>query len=320
MNLAHTASLVNYFNVLDNVVLETLNGNSAWALIKTEVFSRSRTYNFSDPDQVFPEIGFSLTLKRVSEYYVYNIIAPVLLLTLLSWLVFVIPVKAGEKMGLQITIMLSFSVMLLVMGDIAPRSGKTTPLIGMKMQCMCIKIVYLSQLDRSFFILWFAFLFAASFIINIMCLLSASLVISIWILNLYFHSDDKPVPKWIKWLVLEWLATTVCLKCRCPVSKVSAANSGSPETRIVMGSVASINVNEDFSSRKKTGKEIIQPGYVCAFIPRSVEKEEAAAISDQNKSDWQSLARVLDRFFLVISLVAIIIITVMTYTEYNSND
>ena len=187
-------------------------------------------------------------------------------------------------------------------------------------QCMCIKIVYLSQLDRSFFILWFAFLFAASFIINITCLLSAPLVISIWILNLYYHSADKPVPKWIKWLVLEWLATTVCLKCRCPVSKVSAANSGSPDTRIVMGSVASINVNEDFSSRKKTGKEIIQPGYVCAFIPRSVEKEEAAAISDQNKSDWQSLARVLDRFFLGISLVAIIIITVMTYTAYNWND
>ena len=105
MNLAHTASLVNYFNVLDNVVLETLNGNSAWALIKTEVFSRSRTYNFSDPDQVFPEIGFSLTLKRVSEYYVYNIIAPVLLLTLLSWLVFVIPVKAGEKIVSQTKLM-----------------------------------------------------------------------------------------------------------------------------------------------------------------------------------------------------------------------
>ena len=183
-----------------------------------------------------------------------------------------------------------------------------------------IWFVCLSQQNRNFFILWFAFLFAASFIINIMCLLSASLVISMWILNLYYHSDDKPVPKWIKRLVLEWIAATLCLKCRCPVSKVSAANSGSPDTRVIMGSVASINVNDDVSSPEKTGKEIILPDYVRAYILRSAEKEEAAALSDQNKSDWQFLARVMDRLFLVIFLVAVIIITAMTYTEYKSND
>ena len=121
--------MVDYHNDLDDVILEIFPGNSAWKLLKTEVFSRYRTYNFTS--DILPEIGFSLTLRRVSEYYVYNIIAPVLLLTLLSWLVFVIPVEAGEKIGLQITILLSFSVMLLVMGDTAPKSGKTTPLICM---------------------------------------------------------------------------------------------------------------------------------------------------------------------------------------------
>ena len=133
MNWVHTAWMVDYHNGTDHVILETFGGNSEWSLIKSEVFSRFRTFNFSGPDEIYPEIGFCLTLKRNSAYYVYNIIAPVLLLTLLSCLVYVMPAEAGEKVGLQIAILLSFSVMLLVMGENTPKSGKTTPLISMLM-------------------------------------------------------------------------------------------------------------------------------------------------------------------------------------------
>ena len=59
-------------------------------------------------------------------------------------------------------------------------------------------------------------MFTASFIICIMGMISASLGITVWILNIYFHSDDKPVPRWIKRLFLEccsalpkvWAVTT----------------------------------------------------------------------------------------------------------------
>ena len=137
MNWVHSALLVKYYNQTDQVILEAFAPNSQWTLIKSEIFSRRRTFNFTD--DVFPEIGFSLTLKRIPAYYIYNIIAPVLLLTLLSCLVYVLPADAGEKVGLQITILLSFSVMLLVMGDTTPKSGKTTPLISTSIQYMIQK-------------------------------------------------------------------------------------------------------------------------------------------------------------------------------------
>ena len=129
-NWVHTAALVDYYLSAEEVILEAFAKNSEWDLLKNEIFLSHRTYNLSGPDEHYPEIGFSLTLKRIPVYYVYNIIAPTLMLTLLSCLVYVMPAEAGEKVGLQITILLSFSVMLLVMGETMPKSGKTTPVIS----------------------------------------------------------------------------------------------------------------------------------------------------------------------------------------------
>ena len=130
MNLVHGASLVNFFNMSDEVILDTFVENSDWTRLKTEIFSRKKTYDFSGPDYIYPQIGFSVTLERIPTFIMYDIIYPVMLLTFLSCLVFVLPAEAGEKVGLQITILLAFYLMLLVMRDTTPKSGKTTPLIS----------------------------------------------------------------------------------------------------------------------------------------------------------------------------------------------
>ena len=40
------------------------------------------------------------------------------------------PVESGEKVSLSITIMLSYSVLLLVISDVTPRSGSGQPYLG----------------------------------------------------------------------------------------------------------------------------------------------------------------------------------------------
>ena len=132
INWVHTAALVDFYNNTDQVILDSFEQNPEWTLVKNAVYSGHMKLKFSE--ETYPVTGFSLTLKRVPTYYVYNVIAPVLLLTLLSCLVYVMPAEAGEKVGLQITILLSFSVMLLIMADVTPRAGKTTPQISM---CLC---------------------------------------------------------------------------------------------------------------------------------------------------------------------------------------
>ena len=67
-----------------------------------------------------------------------------------------------------------------------------------------------------------------------------------------------------------------------------------------MDPVTSIDVNASGSSPEEQGNQIILPDYIRAYVQRSMEKETSAVVADQNKSDWQAVARVIDRLFLVI--------------------
>ena len=75
-----------------------------------------------------------------------------------------------------------------------------------------------------------------------------------------------------------------------------------PDEKVIMGSVTAIDVNDLVLSPEKQENEIILPEYVRAYIQRMTEKEESVAVTDQNKSDWHALARVMDRLFLIIFL------------------
>ena len=77
-------------------------------------------------------------------------------------------------------------------------------------------------------------------------------------------------------------------------------------------------MNEKVSTQEKADQEILLPDYVHAYVLRNAAERESAGISDQNKSDWQSVARVMDRLFLVIFLVVVIIVTAFNYSDYEN--
>ncbi len=59
-----------------------------------------------------------------------NIISPCILLSLLGLLVFWLPCDSGEKVALEITVMLSFSVFLIIASDNLPVTSDNIPLIS----------------------------------------------------------------------------------------------------------------------------------------------------------------------------------------------
>ncbi len=69
-------------------------------------------------------------MRRKPLYYVMNIMLPCLMLSLLDLLVFCLPPESGEKVSLGITVLLSFSVFLLVIADNVPQTSETAPLLG----------------------------------------------------------------------------------------------------------------------------------------------------------------------------------------------
>ncbi|XP_048256967.1 CHRNA7-FAM7A fusion protein-like [Haliotis rufescens] len=67
-----------------------------------------------------------LTLKRRPSYYVYNLIIPITLLSLLSSLVFALPIEYGDKVALSMTVLLSFGVFLTQMTTDMPKTSRQT--------------------------------------------------------------------------------------------------------------------------------------------------------------------------------------------------
>ncbi len=94
---------------------------------------------------------FTLVMRRKPLYYVMNIMLPCLMLSLLDLLVFCLPPESGEKVSLGITVLLSFSVFLLVIADNVPQTSETAPLLGKSLtrdSCLSLLIMYLKHLRQ----------------------------------------------------------------------------------------------------------------------------------------------------------------------------
>ena len=71
-----------------------------------------------------------MVMERKSRYSVINVLVPIVLLSLMDLLVFRLPPESGEKVSLGITVLLSFSVFLLVVDERMPRTSDTVPILS----------------------------------------------------------------------------------------------------------------------------------------------------------------------------------------------
>ena len=76
-----------------------------------------------DRPHLYPQLTFDLVLKRKPAYYMLNIFAPSVLLVVLSLVMFLLPVEAGDKVTLGITVLVGFSVFQVLLENITPRNS-----------------------------------------------------------------------------------------------------------------------------------------------------------------------------------------------------
>ena len=73
-------------------------------------------------------VSFSLYLQRKPTLYILNIIVPTAVMSMISVLVFPLPAESGEKISLSISVLLSYSVLMLKVADIMPNNAKFVPI------------------------------------------------------------------------------------------------------------------------------------------------------------------------------------------------
>ncbi|RUS86580.1 hypothetical protein EGW08_005661 [Elysia chlorotica] len=103
------------------VILDSYVTNGEWEIISTKV-------------SVVSEWGLAgfqveIVIQRRSGFFILNIVMPVVLLSFLNIVVFLIPVDSGEKISYGITVLLALAVFMSIVGDMLPRSSDVVPLV-----------------------------------------------------------------------------------------------------------------------------------------------------------------------------------------------
>ena len=74
-------------------------------------------------------LNYLVHIRRRVLYYLFNIIFPCIWLSILSLLGFWLPPDSGEKITLGITVLLAFSVFMLLIAELMPATSEMVPLI-----------------------------------------------------------------------------------------------------------------------------------------------------------------------------------------------
>ena len=96
--------------------------NAEWSLTGTKAFA-FQSYGIA-------HVTVALQFSRNSAFLVMNIVTPIVFLDLLNPVVFLLPHESGERITFSVTILLSFTVFLNVIGDNVPKTSSPMPLLS----------------------------------------------------------------------------------------------------------------------------------------------------------------------------------------------
>uniref|UniRef100_A0A131YGP4 Nicotinic acetylcholine receptor, invertebrate n=1 Tax=Rhipicephalus appendiculatus TaxID=34631 RepID=A0A131YGP4_RHIAP len=146
--------------------------NGEWELLEARMV-RNVVYYPCCPDQPFPDITVVLVIRRKTLYYMYNVVLPCIMMSVLTLLVFCLPPDSGEKIALGVTVLLAFSVFMLAIAEKMPETSESIPLLG----------IYLTA---------------------VMAITSISVVMTVIVLNFHYRGPSrKEVPAWLRRLLLD---------------------------------------------------------------------------------------------------------------------
>ncbi|GFR75065.1 neuronal acetylcholine receptor subunit alpha-6 [Elysia marginata] len=100
------------------------SGHGEWELKSTSARSRVVLYE----GVTYSRLVYNFEFKRRSEFYLMNVLVPVILMSLLSPLVFALPEESGERVSFSITLLLSLAVFMGIVAGHLPQSSQPLPI------------------------------------------------------------------------------------------------------------------------------------------------------------------------------------------------
>ncbi|CAN9506577.1 unnamed protein product [Ophioblennius macclurei] len=154
--------------------------NGEWDLVEVPGKKNERFYECCT--EPYPDVTFTLVMRRRTLYYGLNLLVPCVLISTLALLVFLLPADSGEKISLGITVLLSLTVFMLLVAEIMPATSDSVPLI-------------------------------AQYFATTMVIVGLSVIATVLVLQYHHHDPNgSKMPKWTRVVLLNWCAWFLRMK------------------------------------------------------------------------------------------------------------
>ncbi|XP_056234590.1 5-hydroxytryptamine receptor 3A-like [Seriola aureovittata] len=240
----------------------------------------------------YSDIIFYIILRRRPLTYVVNLLIPSCFLITLDLFSFLLPPASVDRSAFKMTLILGYTVFLLIMNDLLPVTGETTPLMNV--------------------------LFSLS-----LALMVASLLETVFITNIQFSSSQySAVPHWLSVLVLQYLSVVVCLPSTKNCIKISIPPPATDPTvnTSMISSRALQSISGDTPLEKKPPDmaldEVRKLSRDLMAIRLQMDKHFQGSKTSQ---EWQMIGVVIDRllFGLYIIFISVSFLTIVSIWIWN---
>ncbi|XP_022110366.1 neuronal acetylcholine receptor subunit alpha-10-like [Acanthaster planci] len=289
--------------------------NGEWDLIGMPA-TREVSYYPCCPEHAYPIVTFYVLLERRSLFYMVNLVLPCVLIASIVLLGFFLPSDAGEKITLTITILLALTVFLLLVSETIPPTSEVIPLIG-------------------------------QFYASIIVLVGICAALTVIVLSIHHRGDSTHVPRWVHTLFLVKLATLLRVRNQISQSSMELELHGPSEADVSSVSPRGGVLNpifegddgieeqhqqqDDGAERRRSlaekegsamerqlstgGDSSIIEQYITSisknvsyFVRQGREEDKSQKIA----TEWQEVAMVLDRLFMVVFTFLIALVALST--------
>ncbi|XP_069138036.1 neuronal acetylcholine receptor subunit alpha-10-like [Argopecten irradians] len=287
---AYDGYQVDVLNRSSNVDLSNYVENGEWELINTSAVRNVVTYPCCPTP--FPDVTFSIHIRRRTTYYMYNVIIPSVMLSSLALLGFWLHPDGGEKVTLGLTVLLALSVFMLLIAENTPATSFYVPLLG----------VYL---------------------ITTMSFTSCSVIVAVTVSNIHARgAREVKVPKGLKSFVA-CIAKMLCMKLKYIetgeyLGEIITGGMQKSTNGDVCGNTNRVHCSDNLTSLPGFEEQpniqissVNNPDVYSASILQAlqclIEQTNSRDSEELNRRQWEEVAFIIDRFFFWVFLFGMIL-------------